>query len=1247
MRSVLGKKSRLKRERRTAKPEPSMVKIAQDSEFESTCDQLRSVFTQYSAEDVMVSLSVSDLWLPNISSQVKHALAYAVAISMPVDSFRSPATIESYADFRQLIEQVYAVLPSFPMLEDYVPEPDWGEVKFPSNGSLLRIFYGGAVERISDFITAFHLVHGANAKAIRDMHLSLSAQHHVLEGVPKGSLGIADDIERGHVEPPSEAFWQACRDAILSLSTRVEFAEVSQGLVVRLGVMPAPKRRTDFSDAVMTGSALPAFLVVVGGRYFPLALRNAAATVIQHWSEEKGPTLVQAIGDFVSARFRNVIKGPLRIVTRTDRQPFIFSAVIMDGPKPHLIIALGETQLAQLPRIEHALAKSLSSGDWALQPIGFQGAMQIRSKDGVVPTALEQLQLVVVVARVTTVPGVVKIPISKAQVLPLSDFVTIFDSIEDIKELARYWKFVDAHSSTIGGFSGPADRFAAFRDSNAVLIDGAMVPTMIALDPHWGSNWRHKMLTKYWENAPPSFPNVKNSAWNVERDPDGLFKALAKRVPALSWSTVVGNCVVHFMLVADDQAIAPDDGHILELLIHCLADVLNQRKSILAGLSIFKYRQIVTTCRARMDSLVTLENEDRSELPIFTDWQIMNDETDSTIDVIVQANLQHVQKALVDVTDASFEVALISAWIEGVSAQLDLAVDTAALDELRGTSSRKPRFTTKIMERIVDVPDHASPHIPAPEHYKIARRDLAIAFKDLGAKEGRYELATAKALIDSARDNFRVKIHSRISLLRRTELIRFCIEQLDALTVEYDHKQTRIQMSLTHEVGYDRTKSLAEAHDQFVSQSRNYRYLLECCHSMPVSGAGEVSVETIVQLVASIDWLLTLYNASDVLHNGLDVAGLELDQFFIPRVYYTDMDDSSQLAFASEAAELRLGVGLMATDEVRAIQQTDPEWSVLDQAFNQDVGLTLTKLLTSLTVLSRWASAIDLGHLHLSYSASQDKIRDVLVESVKGMTTTEAEKFIALVSLDQKGIRRLLGKYADEGDVPLWEHNKRGDRYTIKPLIHEGDHGNWIWGAASMERAARIWRQTLANGYMPADYDWPNVKNAVRDIKTHLEQQLEAVTLRILLRATPYAEGGIDFRRRFSKESFDDVGDYDGLAYWPAMNQWVSVECKYNQPAFCLKDARRLRDRIFGTPADREQFGKIERRRTFLHAEMDRMRTVLGWPLPPPGLRPIVHELYVSRDIYWWMRRPPYPVPTRFLRIDGLDRWLQDNGLRT
>ena len=121
------------------------------------------------------------------------------------------------------------------------------------------------------------------------------------------------------------------------------------------------------------------------------------------------------------------------------------------------------------------------------------------------------------------------------------------------------------------------------------------------------------------------------------------------------------------------------------------------------------------------------------------------------------------------------------------------------------------------------------------------------------------------------------------------------------------------------------------------------------------------------------------------------------------------------------------------------------------------------------------------------------------------------------------------------------------------------------------------------------------------------------------------------------------MGDFDGLAYWPETNTWVTVECKYNQPAFCLKDARRLRDRIFDENNRKAHIPKIIKRRNFLTAEMSRICELLGWP--PSNHHVVVHELYVSRDIYWWMRNPPYPVETKFVRIDALDQWLNDRKL--
>ena len=60
-----------------------------------------------------------------------------------------------------------------------------------------------------------------------------------------------------------------------------------------------------------------------------------------------------------------------------------------------------------------------------------------------------------------------------------------------------------------------ADLFGSFRDSHGQIIDGAIVPNMIMLDPHWGANWRYTQLREYWGEAPSNFPDDV-SAWDAE-----------------------------------------------------------------------------------------------------------------------------------------------------------------------------------------------------------------------------------------------------------------------------------------------------------------------------------------------------------------------------------------------------------------------------------------------------------------------------------------------------------------------------------------------------------------------------------------------------------------------------------------------------------------------------------------------------------------------------------------------------------
>lgn len=1258
----MGKKSRLKRERGAqASDLLRHLEASRQRMDKKTDESLRSgkalgdLFAQYSAEAVVLALGVSDLWLPNISSQVKHHFALGVALSMPPDQFSAANKLDTYADFGEFIGAVYKLLPSFPLLEDFVPEPDWGDVHVASNDSYPMIFYGSSVERIPDFIEAFRMLRADQPESMKDMAIAIALQDQVIAHVRPEIVGSAQGISPGHIETPSEPYWLECREALRRAwgAVQADVGDLSPDLVLEQGNFKRPATWSSFGDAVMQGTSLPALLARVNGKLLPVSLRNATSVVIDFWAGRDGESrldesapLNRRVGRFLIRRFGQdaVVSGPIRLESHTGGLAKRFAAVLKTDKKFYLLAMLTPEGMSTLGDLERQVQQLLATGDeWALVLEGRGQAMQFKRKDGSQPGPSD-IEILAVLTSVATSWMHLELPETSARVLSFPDFVSIFDSLKDPNEFDKFWAYVDSYGSIMGPMSGMSDLFASFRDSHALLVDGAIEPTMISLDPHWGSNWRFKDLKNFWSAAPSQFPDGELT-WNLEAKSDGLHRLIAKGSPTLAWSTSVGACTVQTILEMLAQDLDLHNGRLLELFVHCLIDAFAQRSALLKEVEIFGGRHIVIYCRANQAALATVQEDPTTQanatLPLLSGW-ILRDISDlSPVIVSVDVNLARLQSRLDSPIDASFEVECLTEAVRGLATLLGKRVGADIVAALAGTAARLPRFTLKRVRRTVDVPDFAQPEVPQPEQYKIARRDLAIVLKQQGVEApGRYELAPAKKIIDSARDALRQKVHERIAELDRKSLLLFCIEQHDALTAEYQREFFRIKQSLNHEVSFDRSEAMADAHDRFTREARNYRYLLECCLSSQAHGIAPVLPLVVVQLVASIDWLFVLYGASDVLHNGIDVAGLDLDHSFVPEVFYSHDREEKERQFAVEVGQAKLGIDLVQEDEVNSAQSNGDEWGALDSAFDSDLGFSFTHLVQTLLVLASWHEVGGDSELRFCYQASPAAIAGKLTESVEGLSEAEARRMVDFVTLESTAVRRLLGKAVDESDVPVWEHTKRGNRYTIRPLIKIED-GLIAWGAAAADRALSIWRGSISDGYLPADFNWPRVKERVRAIKEGLEKQLEVQAFKVCSRTTTYVLHGIDFKSRFPEEQFDDVGDFDVLAYWPDLNRWLSVECKYNQPPFCLKDARRLRERIFGTGNDRGQFGKIEKRRLFLLEHNGRLRALLGWPASPGDREPTFTEVYVSRDIYWWMRNTPYDVPSSFVRIDGLDGWLR------
>ena len=92
-------------------------------------DNLTSVYKEYNLAELFLTLSISELWLPNISSPVKHTIAFNTLLSMDVSTFNNQKELKTYQQASEFFSIIYKILPNIPQMEDFVPEQDWGQIK--------------------------------------------------------------------------------------------------------------------------------------------------------------------------------------------------------------------------------------------------------------------------------------------------------------------------------------------------------------------------------------------------------------------------------------------------------------------------------------------------------------------------------------------------------------------------------------------------------------------------------------------------------------------------------------------------------------------------------------------------------------------------------------------------------------------------------------------------------------------------------------------------------------------------------------------------------------------------------------------------------------------------------------------------------------------------------------------------------------------------------------------------------------
>jgi hypothetical protein len=1239
--------------------------------FAQIVEDIRNLFVNYSANDVASSLFISSLWLPNNGSTIKHLLWTTIFATCEPEKFSKKNKLTSYSAFKKFCLQLYKLTPSFPTLEDYIPNYDWGTVKFHHNKTNYKIFYGTEISHIYDFLMAFQLLYDSfdkeylllsNRSPDSELRQCLSIQNRIITHID--SQPSEDKLNRlslGHIEVAQRKFWsQAIRVFDTLSNTDISDLFGKEDYVVELGAVNKDVLdENEFGNRAFEGSLIPFYFVKHKDKCFSILPRRYSGILIDKWSNlfSKHGTLIKKdkfsyqeeltfqVAKFLQNRFQKGRFYPIVSAIKNDGKPheILFSGYILSEDKLVLIYVADpyntkeaiQEQLTNLtPKLKEAVALI------SKEPITL--GLHIERKNVVyestVPEKKLKIELFVILPQATNK----LIPITAPKdftwdIVFMEQFLGVMDEIEEHEELSEFIDYLREIEKKVHiPITTLLDKYGSFKDSSGVLVPGANDPTMIMIDLQWGTNYRYKSLKSFWEIYPEVDFFDHPRSWKIKQETPTRVRLSAKSYLGCAIQLKIQETNIFITSPLELQKY--EQGSLSNLLMECLEDYLSRLVEPIKSHAFF---QSWNELEIIIFPDYLLEGERFNHIKHLNPQNnVWKSDTGfpkpSCPGIRLVYNFNKIRDLFKDSTTNDIEIDLLIEIVRGLDKHTPDSNLSKLIAELVKHKGKKPRFKTLYMAKGVSFPEFVKPEIPTIHDHKLSRKTEAEIALKFGIKPGKYKLAKAKEIMNTLRREMVKEIDREISKYAYGENIKYLITRIDALINKFVIEKMSIEESLKHEVDFIREEHYSEAYEEYISQYKDYRYLLEKFVEIKPSGEKLLDSRSFRYLVALSDKISELYSASDNLNYEIYPVGLTIDRDYLFKVHYKDDLDSMQAEYNQDQAKIDLG--LMGNKLDRVEFSVEKLLDDLDKAFKTDFGFGIRNLVNILQVMSVWPGYNKKSKEAPYYSATGKEIEAVASKAIKGFDKKETWPILDFLTLKTEDMLTVIGSTKPAEDLPVWEHQKRPYRYTIRPLIFE--NGKYYWGPYSVERSGRVWVNITTNGILPVDLPAPNVKKVLSSNRSAIEKNLEEKALKIVKRYTQYAE-----RVNYGRGTHDQsIGEYDVLAYFPSKNILLNIECKDIIGAYCLKDVKRIRDRIFRLEVEKGRkvknpgnLIKVEKREDWLRKHSSIFASVLKWPIKA---KPKIISIFVTRMDYWWTKFPPRKTSVKFLRIDFLDSFI-------
>ena len=1237
--------------------------------WEDRQEKIKEVFQNYSAQDVINSLLCSSLWLLNISSQIKHIYLTALLISCKPDIFKKSNQITDYNKFSELIFRLIPLLPSFPTAEDYFPETDWGEVKFFFNDEIYKIFYGNEITDIYDYLSMFEIMYTPfDDKFVRkigrspskELTFCLNSQHEILSTISQSiSEEKVKSIDIGHYEVPEKEFWIAIYNYLQRKDTQIPQA-IIKNYSVEIGSGQFPQGK-DFLEAVIYGRLAQYYFILVDGKPYLLNPRRFSCILLEEWyqlydankndlCEKKDLEYFYtsaALGRFIDQRLKGHNKFRCVSAVYENNHPheilFSFATIYEHELLLFYLLPVDETLVGQkISAVEEAI-KLIRKKPYTLALHLKRQNVQFRSSDAQRDLGVR----VIAIYPNVCIQGVINtVDIPKAfsgTFIGITDFMGIFDETQSIDEFVDFLDHLEKDDVPIAPMASLMDRYAAYKDSHKIIVDGADRVDWIALDPHWGSSFKYKKLSEFWSLYPDRNYFDQPRSWRLIKESSTRVRLDARGYLWCAFFTKVNN--VNFFFTAPFGEMTYEEAKFTDMLLMCLEDYFSRLGQRLIQLKIFKrYNEI--NINIFPDTLVTREHDTFKHLNSFLrDLSVYNGEAGfikhNVVGVRMVYSFEKALKQFSDCANGFYEVELFLYMVKLFNTLIPDAIADKTFEEIQTEfSSKKPRYKVHQLSMGVCF-NHLSGLPLSAEIYefKKTRKEIACLAKKLDIRSGIYELNEAKELINKVRSEAVKTIDAMICDFNYPSLVVLLMKNLERLMHHVKADLELIERSVELDVDYDRSKRYAKIHSDYLSSHRNYRYLIEKSVQHSLNGRKKPLDSDIKCLLAFADEIHVFYEASDLLHYSIAPVVLEVSDSYIFRIKDKGEIEGKTSSYGEVLASHQIYNDSSNERILWERDELEQYLDKLDSAFKEEFNYTFRNMQDFCDILATWPNFNKTVEVSDLYSADETTIIDICKQHLKKITPAEISGLIQSLTLGQKHMLSILGAKNDAQDLPVWEINKRPNRYIVKSLIRIGN--NIFWGPYSVDKTQKNWLSRVMNGDMPFDLQKPKVIDVIEKRKQDIEHKIVEHVFSFVGQTTSYIEKEVFLHKRDKNAGYpDDLGDFDVIAFLPEHNVLLNIECKDLTGGYCPKDSKRLREKLFGNRKGDGYVGKVEYRETYLNNNLAKIFKTLNWAINSGETKVI--SLFVSRSHYYWYLFPPYQTDVRFVKVSMLKNALDE-----